>query len=481
MLNLTQDEITLIGLAYAVIELAGITMAIHAIMHARSSQAAIAWAVSLITAPFIALLLYAVFGRRKFSGYIQARRSGDRTVKRQTLGEVRDRLLPFKISPSGRGDLAKALESLSGMFFTRDNTVQLLIDGHDCFNSIFEAISEAEDYILVQFFIIRDDALGHKLKQALIDKSRSGVRCFFLYDGIGSFALPKSYLSELVKAGVDVRAFRSTMGKVSRFQINFRNHRKIVIIDGRVGFAGGHNVGIEYLGEHKRFGHWRDTHMRIEGPAVQGLQIAFLEDWHWASGEVPRVNWNPQGCQAGGAEALVLPTGPADAFDNCSLFFVQSLQAARQRIWITSPYFVPNESVVEALQLAALRGVDVRIMLPEKPDKRLVWLAAFSYIPEVGKAGVQFYRYQQGFLHQKVALIDDDLAAVGTANLDNRSLRLNFELTVLVADQRFAQSVATMLENDFAVCSKVDLTALQQRAWPFRVAVAAARLLSPML
>ena len=481
MLNLTQYDITLIGLVYAAIELAGIILAIHAILHARSSQAAIAWAVSLVTAPFIALPLYALVGRRKFSGYIQARRSGDRTVKRQTLGEVRDRLLPLKVKPKGRNDLAYALESLSGMFFTRDNTVQLLVNGHECFDAIFDAIAEAKEYILVQFFIIRDDALGRKLQQALIDKSLDGVRCTLLYDGVGSFSLPSSYVDGLQQAGVEVRAFNSTMGKISRFQINFRNHRKIVIVDGRVGFAGGHNVGIEYLGEHKRFGNWRDTQMRIEGPAVQGLQIAFLEDWYWAAGEVPKVNWEPQGCHENGAETLVLPTGPADAFDNCSLFFVQSLQAARKRIWITSPYFVPNESVVEALQLAALRGVDVRIMLPEKPDKRSVWLAAFSYIPEVGKAGVKFYRYQQGFLHQKVMLIDDDLAAVGTANLDNRSLRLNFELTVLVADQKFAKAVETMLENDFAVCSKVDITAVQQRAWPFRVAVAAARLLSPML
>lgn len=481
MFSLTQNEITLIGLGYALIELVGIVLAVNAVMHARSSQAAIAWAVSLVAAPYLSIPLYALFGRRKFSGYIQARRSGDRTVKRQTLGEVRDRLLPYRVEPDGRGALAHALESLSGMFFTRGNTVQLLIDGHDCFAAIFDAIAEAREYILVQFFIIRDDPLGRRLQQALIDKSRAGVRCTLLYDGVGSFALPNSYVTELQQAGVDVRAFRSTMGKVSRFQINFRNHRKIVIVDGRIGLAGGHNVGIEYLGEHKRFGHWRDTHIRIEGPAVQGLQIAFLEDWYWAAGEVPKVNWDPQGCLEDGAETLVLPTGPADAFDNCSLFFVQSINAARERIWITSPYFVPNESVVEALQLAALRGVDVRIMIPDKPDKRTVWLAAFSYIPEVGKSGAKFYRYQKGFLHQKVLLIDSDLAAVGTANLDNRSLRLNFELSVLVADPTFVQSIATMLENDFADCRMVDITESERRSWPFRVAVAASRLLSPML
>jgi cardiolipin synthase len=481
MLNLTQYEITLIGLAYALIELIGIVLAFHAVLHARSSQAAIAWAVSLIATPFFALPLYVLFGGRKLSGYIQARRSGDRAVKRHTLGVVRDRLLPFKTDPSGRSRLAQALESLSGMFFTRGNTLRLLIDGHDSFAAIFEAIENADEYILIQFFIIRDDRLGRKLQQALIEKSRQGVHCSLLYDGIGSFALPNSYVTKLQRSGVDVRVFRSHTGTFNRFQFNFRNHRKIVIVDGRVAFAGGHNVGVEYLGEQKRFGHWRDTHVRIEGPAVQGLQTAFLEDWYWAAGEIPTVNWDPLSCEAGGSATLILPTGPADAFDNCSLFFVQSLQSAQQRIWITSPYFVPDESVVAALQLAALRGVDVRIMLPDKPDKRLVWLAAFSYIPEVGQAGVKFYSYQNGFLHQKVMLIDSDLAAVGTANLDNRSLRLNFEMTVMVADPVFAQSVEAMLEKDFAVCKLVDINAVRQRAWPFRVAVAAARLLSPML
>jgi cardiolipin synthase len=481
MLNLTPNETTLIGLSYALIELIGIILAVHAVLHARSSQAAIAWVFSFLAVPYITLPLYLLFGGRKLSGYIQARRSGDRTVKRHTLGEVRDRLLPFRTKPSGRDDLSHALESLSGMFFTRGNSVHLLIDGPDSFAAIFAAIADASEYILVQFFIIRDDRLGQKLQRALINKSRQGVRCTLLYDGIGSFALPHSYIHKLQQAGVNVRAFRSSNGKLSRFQLNFRNHRKLVIVDGRVGFAGGHNVGVEYLGEQKRFGHWRDTHIQIEGPAVQGLQIAFLEDWYWAAGNVPLVNWDPQVCSAEEVETLILPTGPADAFDNCSLFFVQSLQSARQRIWITSPYFVPNESVVEALQLAALRGVDVRIMLPEKPDKRLVWLAAFSYIPEVGQAGVKFYRYQHGFLHQKVMLIDEDLAAVGTANLDNRSFRLNFEMTVLVANPVFARSVAAMLEADFANCRLVDIDVIRQRSWPFRVAVAAARLLSPML
>lgn len=480
-MDFSQFNITVFGAVYALVELFGIIFAVHAVMHARSSQGAIAWAVSLITAPYIALPLYALFGRKKFSGYIQARRSGDRTVKRQTIDAVRDCLLPFKIKPDGRKDLAHALESLSGMFFTRGNSVELLIDGEATFSSIFEALESAEEYILVQFFIIRDDALGQRLQQTLIEKSRAGVRCSLLYDAVGSFSLPGSYISELQKNGVEVRAFRSTMGRSSRFQVNFRNHRKIVIIDGRVGFAGGHNIGIEYLGEHRRYGHWRDTHLRVEGPAVQGLQIALLEDWYWAAGEIPDVNWEPQSCHEHGAETLVLPTGPADFFDNCSLFFVQTINVAKNRLWITSPYFVPNESVVEALQLAALRGVDVRIMLPERPDHRLVWLAAFSYIPEVGQAGVKFYRYQQGFLHQKVLLIDEDISAVGTANLDNRSLMLNFEMTVLVADPAFAKTIAAMLERDFADCRKIDIREVERRSWLFRVAVAAARLLAPSL
>jgi cardiolipin synthase len=194
---------------------------------------------------------------------------------------------------------------------------------------------------------------------------------------------------------------------------------------------------------------------------------------------VPELNWNPTVDRAA-ENVLILPTGPADEFESCSLFFVHAINQARQRLWITSPYFVPDSSVVNALQLAAMRGVDVRIMLPLRPDHLLVYLSSFSYVDEMSAANVKLYRYKPGFMHQKVLLIDDDIAAVGTANLDNRSFRLNFELTALVADRGFAGEVAAMLDKDFAGCLRVPVDDFRRRSLGFRLAVRAARLLAPL-
>ena len=277
--------------------------------------------------------------------------------------------------------------------------------------------------------------------------------------------------------------FRSTLAaaKRNRFQINFRNHRKIVVTDGKAAYVGGHNVGDEYLGKSPRFGHWRDTHVELTGPAVAAVQWSFIEDWNWATGEVlefPQVH--EPAATGGNIPVVVIPTAPADDLPSCTLMFLAAITCARKRLWITSPYFVPDEAVYDALQLAALRGVDVRIMLPNKPDHLLVYLSSFSYLESAEQVGVRFYRYRAGFLHQKVMLIDDDLAAVGTANLDNRSMRLNFELTLMFADRPFAAEVAAMFEADFAKCERATPGDLGRRSVAFRVAVRISRLLSPV-
>jgi cardiolipin synthase len=292
--------------------------------------------------------------------------------------------------------------------------------------------------------------------------------------------LPQSYRQELIAAGAVVHQFGSPSRFRNRFQLNFRNHRKIVVVDGKAGFAGGHNVGNEYLGESKRFGPWRDTHLKLTGPAVMGLQFAFLENWFWVTGKTPELNWVPEATPSD-TNVLIVPSGPSDELETCSLFFVQMLNVAKKCAWITSPYFVPNEAVLDALIIAALRGVDVRVMIPENPDKKTVWYAAFAYMKEAQTAGVQFYRYRKGFLHQKVMLVDDDLAVVGTANLDNRSFRLNFELSVLVSDRSFAAQIEQMLRVDFDECHQVTREETTTQSLPVRIAIAGSRLLSPIL
>ena len=323
--------------------------------------------------------------------------------------------------------------------------------------------------------------MGRQLKSLLIRKANDGVKVYFLYDEIGSYALPGNYIDELANAGVEVQAFKSTQGKTNRFQINFRNHRKIVVIDGKIALIGGHNVGDEYVGKHPTLTPWRDTHVQISGPAAIASQIVFLEDWYWAAGAVPDLNWEPSLVENASQQVLILPTGPADQLDTCALAFVHAINSATERIWIVSPYFVPDDAVTMALQLAAARGVDVRVLLPEKADHKIVYLAGFAFYQETISAGVKLYRYSKGFLHQKGFLIDNAVAAVGTANLDNRSLRLNFEVTMLCNDAGFIAQTEDMLEADFSASRLVAIEELTQRSFLFRAAVRVARLFSPML
>jgi cardiolipin synthase len=374
-----------------------------------------------------------------------------------------------------------ALEELAEMPFTSHNDATLLINGKEAFAAMFAGMESAKDYIIVQFYIIRDDNLGDRLKDLLVRKAREGVRVYLLYDEIGSYNLPRAYRRELADAGVVDLPFRTSKGLRNRFQINFRNHRKIVIADGHVAYVGGLNVGDEYMGKHKRFGPWRDTHVEVRGPVVQAIQFAFLEDWYWATGSVPELDWTPHPAPDENENALCLASDPSDLMETCGLFFLHAINSARERLWIASPYFVPDESLMAALQLAAIRGVDVRVMLPQIPDHKLVYLAGFAFIAEAEPAGVKFYRYQPGFMHHKVILVDDDLAAVGTANFDNRSIRLNFELMLLFADKPFAATVYEMLEKDFANCRQATSEELASRPFVFRMAVRVARLLAPIL
>jgi cardiolipin synthase len=429
----------------------------------------------------VAVPAYWILGRSRFQGYVTVRQTGDDRL-RPLVEDIRRREADFQIPDSimEEAPAGRAAERLAGLPYLRGNRVDLLVDGDATFGSIFEGIDSAESYVLFQFFIVKDDEIGRAVQERLIRKAREGVRVYFLYDEVGSHDLPRSYTEELRAAGVEVYDFHTRKGPRNRFQVNFRNHRKVVVVDGSVAWIGGHNVGDEYLGRDPKFGHWRDTHMRIQGPAALAAQLSFLEDWHWATGAVLDLSWTPQPAPAGDMAVLVIPSGPADELETANLMFVHAINSARERIWIASPYFVPDHSVVTALQLAGLRGVDVRILIPENPDHLLVYLTAFAYFREASATGVKFYRYTEGFLHQKVMLIDEVAAAVGTANFDNRSFRLNFEITGVVADSAFAGEVEEMFEEDFRRARLVEGDELAERPFWFRLAVRLAALTAPI-
>ncbi len=470
----------MIALAVVVFHVLGFASSIHAVMSARTSQGSIAWAVVLNTFPYLGLPAYWVFGRSQFDGYVTARRAGDLDLG-SLEGDAAARLEALRLGPEETPPAARAAERMVAIPFLRGNAVELLIDGEDTFASILAGIDAARDYILFQFFIVKDDQLGREIQSRLVAKAREGVRVYFLYDEVGSYALPKPYKNELRDAGVQVYDFHTQQGPRNRLQINFRNHRKVVVVDGGEAWIGGHNVGDEYMGRDPKFGRWRDTHIRIEGPAALAAQLSFVEDWHWATGAVPEVDWTPKEAADGSdVPVLIAPTGPADEIETAALMFIHAINSATERIWIASPYFVPDEAVIAALQLAGLRGVDVRILIPDRPDHLLVYLAAFSYFDQAGRTGVRFYRYLDGFLHQKVILVDDRAAAVGTANFDNRSFRLNFEITAILNDPDFVGQVESMLRDDFDRSRLMQPADHDDRSWWFKLAVRLARLTAPV-
>ncbi len=471
----------IIATTLVLIYVAAIVAALDAALRTRTSQGAIAWAISLITFPYIALPLYLVFGRNKFEGYLERRREVERGAK-ALLERASGPLSRHIIPATADTPLYTSLYRLTSIPATSGNELQLLVDGAATFDSIVDGMRGAQKYILFQSYIIRDDDLGRRVGRVLSDKAREGIKVFLLYDEIGSRPFSRSRLHrQLEMTGVRVVPFNTTQGRRNRFQINFRNHRKVVVVDGRQAWVGGHNVGIEYLGLKKRVGHWRDTHVRLRGPAVMGVAQAFAADWLWATRRLPGIDWDEGAEACGECDVLVFPSDPAGEFEEAGLMFHQVIVAARRRIWIASPYFVPDHAIISALQLAALRGVDVRLIIPDQPDGPVVGMANWSFTRELLPAGVRVFRYQGGFMHQKVLLMDDTAAGVGTANFDNRSFRLNFEITLLVQNEGFAAEVDDMLRADLARCREVTGEEMAQKPAWFELAMSVARLFAPVL
>ena len=479
-------DLGLAGWGLAVVYVLGVGTAVDAIMNSRTPQGATAWVFALATLPLVALPLYWILGRFKFTDYLSALRDFDSEIADGLETAKEGPLKPFLVSNHAESDGREtgemhAFDQMATVPFTRGNDVELLVDGDATFEALFAAIDAAEDYVLTQFYIVHDDAIGTRYKDHLLAAARRGVTVRFLYDTVGSWKLPRRYKRELEDAGVCICPFTGPRNWLKKLRLNFRNHRKITVVDGRVGFVGGLNVGDEYLGDTKAFPHWRDTHLRVRGPIVQGLQLSFARDWYYGTREeLEGLRFEPEAAPAD-RTALVLASGPADALETCGLLYTHAIESAEERVWIATPYFIPDGRVLGALQLAALRGVDVRVIMPRESDSALFKYVPYAYLPEVERAGVKVFLYEPGFMHQKVALVDRDFAVVGTANFDNRSFRLNFEATVVARDAEVCDDVAAMLERDFARATQIHQKELEDKSFAFRFAANATQLLAPVL
>lgn len=463
---------------FAVFYFLGVILSILALWRARTPQGATAWIIGLISFPFITIPLFLIFGRNKFFTYVNRRKILDRHS--EEVGINIDDFSALKSElPSLYSELESVIEKSRQLKFISGNEVEILID-ENTIVKMLEIIKSAQHYILFQFYIFNDDVTGNQFIEELIKRSNAGVKVYFLFDGVGS-RLSRRSIRKMKDAGIKVSAFKNNRSWGNRFQINFRNHRKLVVIDGHIAFIGGCNIADKFV-KKQAFGPWRDTHLLIQGPSAAISQISFLKDWYWVNQNIIALNWTPQQISKDADKKVcVLHTGPADDIETCQLSHIALVNMCKKRLLISTPYFVPSKSFVNALILAAIRGCEIKIILPLINDNILVKAAEKVHIEKLIGFGIQFYFYPKVYFHQKAMLIDDHTSVLGSTNLDSRSFFINFEINAIVADHDFAKKVEDMLINDIDRSTKYDLKDLQKRRLPEKIVSRAANLLSPIL
>lgn len=444
------------------------------VLQKRAPAATLSWLFGLALLPYVGFFIYYVFGPQR--------------IKRQRLRRARNRVaLPDAedaVEEAETIELARLGQATTGLSPTTATQVRLLIDGAATYDALLAAVRAARHHIHLEYYIYAADQTGTALRDALIERARAGVAVRLLLDAIGSSSCPSRFFASLVAAGGEVAWFHPMrLGRIwKRPWLNLRSHRKIVVVDGRVAFTGGINITDEE-NERLRSDAYRDLHVRIEGDAVRPLQRVFVEDWAYATGTrdfISSVAKAMPPAHPGPIQAQVLTSGPDSPWEAIHRLHVGAIHAARQRVWLVTPYFVPGGAAMMALTSAALSGLDVRLLVPRMSDKRLVTFAARSYFDDLLAAGVKVYEYGPRMLHTKALLVDEDLALIGSANFDARSFRLNFEVSVLFRDLTVAGELARLIEGEFARAPRVR----EQRArslWTVRLPEALARLLSPLL
>lgn len=459
-----------------------------AVLHLkREPMSAIAWSLAVILLPGLGPLLFLVFGYQTVHRPIRRRRRRKEAYRSLAAdapppAQPGDGAPPVAI-PRRWDVLARLAHHADGYPVTAGNRVELYHHGDPAYAAMLAAVEAARHHVHIEFFIFRPDDSGRRFIAALAAAARRGVEVRFLYDSVGSFTLSARLLRDLRAAGGKLAAFLPLLNPIYRFRVNLRNHRKILVADGRVGFTGGLNIGDEYLGKVPKFGYWRDTHLRVEGPAVESLQRVFLEDWHYATEEPARgpAYYPTHAPHPGTSPVQIVHSGPDAEYKAIRETYFAGILRGRKRVWIASPYCVPDAGLRDALILAGRAGVDVRFLGLFRPDKWLPFLAARYYWSELLAAGVKVYQYTRGMMHSKYVLVDGEWASVGTANLDNRSLLLNYEVNALVYDPAVVAELEEHFLRDLEWAVRIDPDVFAHRPFVSRLAENAARLLSPVM
>ena len=452
----------------------------------KKPTSALAWLAALVFLPGFGFLLYLVFGQTIYKEKIfRVKAEDDRKIQTAIQEQERELLeqdIPLESKIGDYYDLAYMFLTENKALISNDNEVEIFTDGNDKFNSLLAAINDARHHIHMEYYIIRNDDLGRRVLTALVQKAKEGVEVRLMGDAIGCNRLPKSFARELTDAGGQVAWFFPSKILHINLRVNYRNHRKIAIIDGKIGFVGGLNIGDEYLGKGP-LGYWRDTHIRIAGSAVKSLQSRFFMDWNYAAKDnlVLEEKYFPDTRRREGVTMQIVHSGPDSIGEDIKFGYIKLINAARETVYIQTPYFIPDDSVLDALKIAARSGVDVRIMFPCKPDHPFVYWVTTSYIGELLEWGVRAYTYDNGFIHSKTIVVDGIAGSIGSANWDIRSFSLNFEGNAFIYDVMVAGRMKAIFEQDLKSCTEVTHQRYEQRPALIRIKESIFRLMAAVM
>ena len=443
----------------------------------RNPVKSLAWVTVLILLPAVGLILYIFFGRNIKNKRMISRRN-KRRLRRAT--RTKGALRRAGSLPEGQQQLAHLAASVDGAVFYPDNRIEIFSDGISKFDALKNDLRNANDYIHLQYYIFEDDEIGKEIAEILKAKAREGVKVRVIYDHVGSIHVRGSFFRKLRKAGVEIYPFFKVAFLPFASKVNWRNHRKIAVIDGKVAYIGGMNIADRYLKGNKRFPLWRDCHLRITGPAISALQYSFAFDWKFMGRDLIEDSAESVAVEPTAGVQLVTG-GPMSRWNAIACVYLHAISSAQKRVWLQTPYYLPPEAILKALQNVALSGVDVRVMLPRHSDSAMLSYASHSYITESLRAGVKIYFFDAGMLHSKVLIIDDDIASVGSANCDFRSFEHNFEANLLIYSKDVNKRLREQFLADQTQSSRVISSKWKNRPRFHRAAESVVRLLSPIL
>jgi cardiolipin synthase len=453
-------------------------LVIMLILDNRNPVKTMAWTVVLIFLPVVGMVFYYFFGRSTRRMRLISRKSADQLTRKSKVGCVTP---PSSELPPEHLPLIRLFKKLNGAQLYDGNHVDIFTDGYSMIHSLLRDIREAKHHIHLEFYIFEEDPIGCVVRDMLIEKARQGVEVRLLFDDVGCWNVPTRFYDVMRAEGIEARGFLKVRFPLFTSRVNFRNHRKISIIDGHIGYIGGMNIAERYV-KPKKFAVWRDTHLRMEGKAVYGLQSNFLMDWYFITGSlITASKYYPEIPDVGSALVQTVTSEPMGAWKPIMQGLLLAISSAKHYFYIQSPYFLPTEQIISALQTAALAGVDVRLMIPERSDGRFLRLASCSYVEEMLAAGVKVYFYRKGFLHSKLMVSDDSLSTVGSTNMDFRSFEHNFEINSFIYDRALALRMKEIFLRDQQEARLLNEKEWARRSRKQQVKESIVRLLSPLL